>query len=275
MEKMNKKIKITIIVSVLVCVVYVWIGGTFLFFKWEADALLRPVKDLSYVAIAMDNTMAKLNENSDRAWADLTKAQDPSVRSGKFVSFFSEDSLYNLNGNIESTSFTDRFFKAYDFGRHFYDSYDIVSLAGHTGYSNKREIIISVHVFYRNIRVYVEFYRNDFDKINIFWSEFDKQLEQAIKNKAVLIKTKLVSTNNIQLDAATNLYKGYLTFEDEKDRKTHDYYICLKDISYIDVSDVFVLPSDYYLQKVGLNGSVETSGCNRPLKLFNSINHAL
>lgn len=264
MKKINKKIKITVIVSVLVCVVYVWIGGTFLFFKWEADALFRPVKDLSYVTIAMKNTMAKLNENSDRAWADLTKAQDPSVRSGKFVSFFSEDSLYNLNGNIESTSFMDRFFNAYDFGRHFHDSYDIISLAGHTVYSSKSENI-SAHIFYRNIRVYVEFNRNDFDKINVFWAEFDKQLEQAIKNKAVLIKAKLISVDKAQYDLTTNSYIGYLTFENEKDKKIHDYYICIKDERMIQPSNVYVLPSDYYLQK----------NCNKRLSFFNPINDAL
>lgn len=276
--KINKeKIKITIIVSVLVCAVYVWIGGTFLFFKWEADAILRPVKDLSYVAIAMDNTMAKLNENSNRAYADLTKAQDPDVRFGKFVGFYSdESSLYKIErGNIEITSFTDRFFKAYDFGRHFHDSYDIISLAGHTGYINKTGINISAHIFYRNIRVYVEFNRDDLDKINIFWAEFDRQLEQAIKNKAVLIKAKLVSANNIQLDPTTNLYTGYLNFENEKDGKTHDYYVCIKDERMIDVSNVYVLPSDYYLQKKNLDGSVEKSSCGKPLHFFNSINTAL
>lgn len=276
MKKINKKIKVTIIISIIVCIVYVLIGGTFLFFKWEADAILRPVKDLSYVAIAMDNTMAKLNQNSDRAYADLIKAQDPDVNLGKFVSFYSdENSLYEIErGNIEITNFTDRFFKAYDFGRHHYDSYEIISLAGHTGYNNKGENI-SAHIFYRNLRIYVEFDRNDFDKINVFWAEFDKQLEQAIKNKAVLIKAKLVSSNNIQLDPTTNLYTGYLTFENEKDRKTHDYYVCIKDERMIDVSNVYVLPSDYYIQKKGPTGVVETSSCNRPLRFFNTINTAL
>ena len=275
MKKINKKVKKIIIISVIVCAVYVWVGGTFLFFKWEADAILRPVKDLSYVAIAMDNTMAKLNENSNIAYADLTKAQDPDIRYGKFVSFdSSEDSLYILDGNIESTSLTDRFFKAYDFGRHFYDSYEIISLAGHTGYNNKGENISS-HIFYRNIRIYVNFNRNDFDKINVFWAEFDRQLEQAIKNKAVLIKAKLVSANNIQYDGTTGLYTGYLTFENEKDRKTHEYYICTKNEHMIDVSNVYVLPSDYYLQKKNLDGSIEKSSCGKSLQFFNFINTAL
>ena len=275
MKKINKKIKIAVIVFVLVSIIYVVMGGTLLFFKWEADALFRPVKDLSYVTIAMKNTMDKLNEGSDRAYADLTKSQDPDVRSGKFVSFYSdESSLYELDGNIKTTSFIDRFFKAYDFGRHHYDSYEIISLAGHTGYNNKGENI-SAHIFYRNIRVYLEFDRNDFDKINVFWAEFDRQLEQAIKNKATLIKAKLVSANNIQYDSTTNLYTGYLTFENEKDRKTHDYYVCVKDQRMIEVSNVYVLPSDYYIQKTGPTGVVETSSCNRPLRFFNSINDAL
>ncbi len=275
--KKKKKIIITFVALTILFFVYRLIGGTSLFFKWELDALLHPVKDLSYAAIAMDNTMAKLNENSNRASADLIKAQDPDIKWGKFVSFDSEGGLYDISrGNIESTSFSDRFFDAYDFGRHHYDSYDIISLAGHTGYSNKGKNI-SAHIFYRNIRVYIEFSRDNMDNMNVFWAEFDRQLEQAIKNKATLIKAKLVNANIIQYDSETDLYRGYLTFEDEKDRKTHDYYVCIKDDSnrMIDVSNVYVLPSDYYLQKIGSNGAVETSDCNKPLHFFNSINTAL